>query len=254
LSEIFKTEAIVIRSSRWSESSKIVHLFTPDKGYIKGIAKGAFQQKSPFRGTLETLNLVEIVVSHKESRGLQLLTSASLQNSFQKIRVDLQKTSIAFSIIELIQQLLRTHEPLPEFFDYSVQLLQSVNDQHEADLRIYLWHFLINISDALGFGWSFGECMVCSKPPTTHAIYLDYENGAIICQNCISKIKTIGFQIKRNHWQFLKTLAETEVQNIEPEFADELPEKQMDYTNILLRHLSYHTDTTIELRSLKWYG
>lgn len=253
MSEIFKTEAIVLRSSRWSESSKIVHLFTPDKGYLKVIAKGAFQQKSPFRGNLETLNLVEIVVSHKESRGLQLITAASLQNSFQKIRADLQKTSIAFSIIELIQQLLRTHEPLRQFFNYSVRLLQSVNDQQTIDLSIYLWHFLINISDALGFGWSFRECMGCSKPPETQTIYLDYENGAIICQNCISKIKTAGFQIGHRHWQFLKLLAETEVRNIETTFPEK-PEKQMDYTNILLRHLSFHTDANIELKSLKWYG
>lgn len=252
--EIFKTDAIVLRSSRWSESSKIVHLYTPDKGFLKVIAKGALQQKSQLRGALETLNLVEIVISHKESRGLQLITAASLQNSFQKIREDLQKTAVAFSIIELIQELLRTHEPLGDFFDYVIQLLQSVNDQHEANLKIYLWHFLINISDALGFGWSFGECMVCGKPPTTLAIYLDYENGAVICQNCISKIKSIGFQIKQEHWQFLKSLAETDVQNIETVFPGTPPEKQMDYTNILLRHLSYHTDTTIELKSLKWYG
>ncbi len=254
MSEVFKTDAIVLRSSRWSESSKIVHLYTPDRGYLKVIAKGALQSKSPFRGTLETLNFVEAVISHKESRGLQIITSASLQSSFQKIRADLQKTSIAFSIIELIQQLLRTHEPIEEFFGYTAQLLHSVNEQQRSDLRIYLWHYLIHLSSALGFGWSFELCMACGKAPETQIVFLDYENGGIICQNCVSKISTGRFQINHRHWQFLKMLSKTEIQNIETAFPEKPPERQLDYTNILLRHLSYHTDAYIELKSLKWYA
>lgn len=254
MSEIFKTEAIVIRSSRWSESSKIVHLFTKDKGYLKVIAKGALQQKSPFRGTLETLNLIEIVVSHKESRGLQLITAASLQNSFQKIRADLQKTSIAFSVIELIQQLLRTHEPLREFFDYTTQIISQLNQTPSSDQRIYLWHFMLNLSRSLGFGWAFGECLFCGLSPPTPFVYLDYENGGIVCQKCSTSHPIKGLRINGQQRQFLKTLSETGCENIDASASGLLNEDKMDYTNILVKHLSFHTDTAIELKSLKWYG
>jgi DNA repair protein RecO (recombination protein O) len=254
LSEIFKTDAIVLRSTRWSESSKIVHLFTLDRGYIKVIAKGALQQKSPFRGTLETLNLVEIVVSHKESRGLQLITSASLQNSFQKIRADLEKTAIAFSIIELTQQLLRTHEPLREFFEYTTLVLSWLNASQSSDQRIYLWHFMLNLSRGLGFGWDFDQCLSCGPSPSTPFVYLDYENGGIICQNCLAGHQANTLKIDSQQWQFLKMLSETDVENVE-DSAHAMPgQKSMDYTTVLVKHLSFHTDTTIELKSLKWYG
>ena len=254
MSEIFKTDAIVLRSSRWSESSKIVHLFTQDRGYLKVIAKGALQQKSPFRGTLETLNLVEIVASHKESRGLQLITSASLQNSFQKIRANLEKTSIAFSIIELIQLLLRTHEPLREFFDYTINVLSHLNDSRHPDQRIYLWHFMLHLSLELGFGWDFDHCLSCELPPSTPFLYLDYENGGIICGKCAGGQPTKGVRIDQSQWQFLRTILKAGIEKIEN--ADSLPQigNPMDYTNILVKHLSYHTDTTIELKSLKWYS
>lgn len=254
MSEIFKTDAIVLRSSRWSESSKIVHLLTPDKGYIKVIAKGAFQQKSPFRGTLETLNLVEIVVSLKESRGLQLITSASLQNSFQKIRADLEKTAIAFSIIELIQQLLRTHEPLQEFFEYTTLALSRLNISPSSDLRIYLWHFMLNLSRSLGFGWDFNQCVACGSFPTAPFVFLDYENGGIICQKCFAGHQANTLKIETQQWQFLKMLSETGVENLEDSPYAVPGQKSTDYATVLIKHLSFHTDTTIELKSLKWYG
>ena len=254
MSEIFKTEAIVLRSSRWSESSKIVHLFTKDKGYLKIIAKGAFQEKSEFRGTLETLNFVEIIVSHKETRGLQLITSASLQNSFQKIREDLQKTAVAFSVIEIIQQFLQTHEPIIGFFLYTVDLLEAINSSNFLDHKIYLWHFLIKLSDTLGFGWSLQRCMVCNTLPETPILFLDHENGGVICQNCKPKVKVDGIQIDQKQWQFLKTLAETDVNEIHHSFNESHVKPETDFTNILLKHLSFHTDMFIELKSLKWYG
>lgn len=239
---------------RWSESSKIVHLFTPDKGYLKVIAKGALQSKSQFRGALETLNLAEIVVSHKESRGLQLITSASLENSFQKIREDLHKTSIAFSIIELIQQLLRTHEPIQEFFDYTIQILSQLNQSQGTNQRIYLWHFMLNLSNSLGFGWEFDQCLNCNESPSVPILYLDYENGGIICQKCVAGSPTTGIRIDRQDWEFLKRLSETSIGSIESAFQEKQDMPKSDFTNILAKHLAYHTDTVIELKSLKWYG
>lgn len=254
MSEIFKTEALVLRSSRWSDSSKIVHFFTKDKGYLKVIAKGAFQEKSEFRGTLETLNFVEIIVSHKETRGLQLITSASLQNSFQKIREDLQKTGIAFSVIELIQQFLKTHEPIGGFFLYTVDLLTSLNEDSSPNQKIFLWHFLMTLSNTLGFGWSLGQCLSCNTSPETDAIFLDYENGGIICQKCKSKTQANGIQISSKNWQILKSISELDIKQVGP-FVETILEKlEIDFTNVLLKHVSFHTDMFIELKSLKWYG
>lgn len=254
MSEIFKTEALVLRSSRWSESSKIVHLFSNDKGYLKVIAKGAFQEKSSFRGTLETLNFVEIIVSHKETRGLQLITSASLQNSFQKIREDLQKTGIAFSVIELIQQFLQTHEPIPQFFLYTIDLLSTLNESLASNHKIFLWHYLMALSDTLGFGWSLDQCMNCNTSPETNIVFLDYENGAIVCQNCKSRIQMNGIKINNKQWQVLQSISEIDINQIESFMKEILEKVEIDYTNILVKHLSFHTDTFVELKSLKWYG
>ena len=59
MTKTIKTEALVIHGMRWSDTSKIIHLFTSEKGYIKLIARGAMKPKSPFRGVLENLNHIE---------------------------------------------------------------------------------------------------------------------------------------------------------------------------------------------------
>ena len=41
-----KTEAIVLRSIRYGEADRILHLYTPDHGRVSAIAKGARRARS----------------------------------------------------------------------------------------------------------------------------------------------------------------------------------------------------------------
>ena len=56
-----KTDAIVLRSMRYGEADRILHLYTPGRGRVSAIAKGVRKTKSRFGGRLEPffrLNLV----------------------------------------------------------------------------------------------------------------------------------------------------------------------------------------------------
>ena len=56
-----KTEAVVLRSMRYGEADRILHLYTPQRGRISAIAKGVRKTRSRFGGRLEPffrLNLV----------------------------------------------------------------------------------------------------------------------------------------------------------------------------------------------------
>ena len=148
---VIKTDALVLNAMRWQESSKIVHLFSGEHGYVKVIAKGALRPKSPFRAALETLNHVEAVITHKPSRGLQLLTGVSLNHAWQGIRADLRKTALALAVMELLKKLFPEHEPVPDFFDYLTGLLAALDGSAREELRPFLWHAVLELSDVLGF-------------------------------------------------------------------------------------------------------
>ena len=48
-----KTEAVVLRSIRYGEADRILHLYTVDRGRLSAIAKGSRRARSRFGGRLE---------------------------------------------------------------------------------------------------------------------------------------------------------------------------------------------------------
>ena len=62
------TEAVVLRSLRFAEADRILHLYTADRGRVGAIAKGARKTRSRFGGRLEPLSHVELVLHHGSRR------------------------------------------------------------------------------------------------------------------------------------------------------------------------------------------
>src|SRR5436305_5335126 len=62
-----KSEAIVLRSIRYGEADRIIHLYTPHRGRLGAIAKGARRSRSRFGARLEPF--VQIRALLREGRG-----------------------------------------------------------------------------------------------------------------------------------------------------------------------------------------
>jgi len=75
------TEALVVKTQKYQESSKIVTLYTRKLGKISVIAKGIRKTDSKLGGILEVINLVSTVFYYKSSRNIQLLKECDLINS-----------------------------------------------------------------------------------------------------------------------------------------------------------------------------
>ena len=73
-----RTTGLVLRSVEVFETSSVVTLFTRDLGKVSGLAKGARRLKSPFRAGLDLVSVCDIVLLHKASDALDLLTEASV--------------------------------------------------------------------------------------------------------------------------------------------------------------------------------
>ncbi len=179
-----KSQALVLQGMRWSESSKIVHLFTARKGYLKVIPRGVLRPRSPLRGVLENLNHIEVVVSVKESRGLQIISQAVLINPFSDIRENLEHTAVAFSVLELLRSLIHGNEPVQPLFNHTIKTLQGLNRKNVSHPLLILMNFIIFFSEYLGFGWNFSECRLCKKTAGSFSPLLDPVNGAVVCPTC----------------------------------------------------------------------
>ena len=80
-----KTEAVVLRSIRFGEADRILHLYSANRGRIGAIAKGARRPKSRFGGRLEPFFRLDLVLH--EGRGeLLTVTNVATVDGYPRLR------------------------------------------------------------------------------------------------------------------------------------------------------------------------
>ena len=80
-----KTEAIVLRSIRYGEADRILHLYSRTRGRIGAIAKGARKPKSRFGGRLEPFFRLDLML-HEGRSDLMTVTSATTVDGYPRLR------------------------------------------------------------------------------------------------------------------------------------------------------------------------
>ena len=170
------TEAVVLRSLRFSEADRILHLYTQDRGRIGAIAKGARKTRSRFGGRLEPLSHVELVLH--EGRGeLQTVTGASLVRSHALIREDARRSAIR--LFPEQERNDRVFTALTRFLDL---LEESTDDSPRAELDPLGLSFQLKLLWLAGYLPHVGSCAECgAASPIT-----GYSPGAggAVCANC----------------------------------------------------------------------
>ena len=81
----YKTEAVVLRSIRFSEADRVLHLFTSERGRVNAIAKGVRKTGSRFGGRLEPLTHVALML-HEGRGDLDTVTAADIVRSHAAVR------------------------------------------------------------------------------------------------------------------------------------------------------------------------
>lgn len=124
------TEAVVLKTLAFGNTSLIATLYTKDFGKVQGIAKGirarCARKDSKFYCFLEPLTLNKVVYYQKNRSGLHLLTQSDLLNQFQPIRHDLRKLALAGFMLELVDKGTQLEDANKGIFDLLISSLNSL--------------------------------------------------------------------------------------------------------------------------------
>lgn len=178
------TEAIVLSTRTWSETSKIAVLYTESWGRISVLAKGAHRPKSQFAGHLEPLAVAECKVYKKPREVLHLLTGCKSMNSWSALVDDIERAAHAFALAEFLGR--HTLEgPVPELYRLSRNVLDAMVDLPGAMAAEQFWSYILAALAALGFAPSLGGCGRCGRSaPPGQRVVLDVAQGRLTCQHC----------------------------------------------------------------------
>jgi DNA repair protein RecO (recombination protein O) len=179
-----KSTAIVIRMADFSESSRVVTLFTRDFGKVAVIAKGAKRLKSPFEAALDLLTICEVVILRKSSAGLDILTEAQLRKRFKPRAGDLGSLYGGYYVAELLDALSEEYDAHPVLFDEACGALERLASDARVDLT--LSRFELVLLREIGQLPAFDACVACDEPVGPGRQFtFKVSQGGLICAACL---------------------------------------------------------------------
>jgi DNA repair protein RecO (recombination protein O) len=185
---IVKTDAVVLRTMKYRESSRIATLYTRDSGKMSVIAKGIREHASRFGGSLDVLAYVSVVVYRKEHRDLQLLTRCDMKKPFRHLSEEIDRMAAALAAIELLDAVTHAAEENAPLFTLLVETLDAI-DSAARNVVSPLLFFELHLLAALGYRPNVAACFRCGAPleaddagPARYA--LNSGSGGLYCDGC----------------------------------------------------------------------
>ena len=182
----YSTEAVVLRSIRFGEADRVLHLYTLERGRIGAVAKGIRRTKSRFGARLEPLSHVELVLHHGRGE-LETVTAAQLVHSHHEAREDFYRYSVGTIGAEAMLRLFSEEEANERAFTALTRFLDLLDDApHVADrpaLDPLGLAFQLKLLWLAGYLPHLSGCAECGEERELLVGYSTRAGGAV-CARC----------------------------------------------------------------------
>ena len=201
-----KALALVLRTTDWSETSRIATLWTREFGKVRVLAKGGRRLKSNFESALDLLTVCRIVLLRKSSGSLDLLTEAQVAERFPRLRTDLQALYTAYYVAELLADWTEDYDPHPSLFDETLETLRNLGAPGIAT-GPRLARFELVLLREFGYSPVLDKCAVCEGQLPSESLSFGPAAGGVLCPRCQSKQRDRR-PLSLSAWQALRRLSE----------------------------------------------
>jgi len=177
----FNTEAIVLRSIRYGEADRILHLYSRERGRIGAVAKGVRRPKSRFGGRLEPLFRVGLVLH--EGRGeLYTVTSVETIHPHAALRENGAALARATEACQAVLRLFDSAEPNVPAYNLLCHELALLDANPAAAARGQALAFRVKLLLAAGFVPELAACASCGE--REHLGAFSAGAGGVVCAAC----------------------------------------------------------------------
>jgi len=239
----YQTEAIIIKKIKLGEADRILTLYTPHLGKIQAVAKGVRRPRSKLAGHLELLTYS--LVSLARGRNIDTITGSQTINSFLPIKSDLQLTSYALYVTELVNQFTADHienYPLFQLLLETMERLYQTNNKEQV-----LRYFELHLLNAVGYRPQLQQCVSCHLPLEPIINSFSPSAGGMLCPNC-RQSQPLTYPLSVNALKVLRFLQGSDFNavnklKLNTELSHQLEAVLRDYIKYLLER---------EVKSIAW--
>jgi DNA repair protein RecO (recombination protein O) len=184
-----KTEAIVLRSIRYGEADRVLHVFTPGHGRLSAIAKGVRRARSRFGARLEPFFHIRMIL-HQGRSDLHTVTSVDTIAAHASLRDHAATLDAAARACDAVGRLFETPDPHPEVFRLLANELALLNlDAGNARPANGL-AFRLKLLLAAGIMPQLGSCAGCGD--SEHLQGFSPALGGVVCNSCEAAAFPLG--------------------------------------------------------------
>jgi DNA repair protein RecO (recombination protein O) len=198
-SRAVKTEAVVLRSMRYGEADRILHLYTPHRGRVSAIAKGVRRARSRFGGRLEPFFRLHIEL-HEGRSELLTVTGAQTIDGHARLRSDARALDAAARACDAVGRLFETSEPHPGVFNLLCRQLGLLDERAgigadggagadtgtggpgATGARAAALAFRLKLLLAAGLAPQLAACASCGE--REHLVGFSGAAGGVVCSAC----------------------------------------------------------------------
>jgi DNA repair protein RecO (recombination protein O) len=179
-----RTEAIVLRSIRYGEGDRILHLYTPDHGRLGAIAKGARRTRSRFGARLEPFFHLQLLLyqSDPPRSDLRTVTSAETLDPHGPLRERAASLDAASRACDAVARMFESGDPSPPVFHLLANELRLLDADEAHAGTAHQLAFRLKLLLAGGFTPQLAACASCGE--REHLSGFSGAAGGVVCSAC----------------------------------------------------------------------
>ena len=201
MSKSYKTEGIVLRSIRYGESDRILHIYSETHGRIGAIAKGARKARSRFGGRLEPFFRLELVL-YRGRGDLSTVTAAATITPHAKMRGSMKALNAATGGSRAVLRLMPESEQNVPAYNlicrYLSLLEKAVSDGADVDWAVLELAFRMKLLVVAGIEPELFCCASCGSDGRWERF--SSQAGGVVCNDCAGN----DFKINGRALEFMR--------------------------------------------------
>ena len=179
----------MLRSMRYGEADRILHLYTPDRGRVSAIAKGVRRSKSRFGGRLEPYFRLRLVLYQGRS-DLLTVTSAETLHGHPRLREHAAALDGAARACDAVGRLFDDGDPHRGVYNLLANQLALLDADPARATRANALAFRLKLLLAAGFAPQLAACAACGE--SEHLVGFSGAAGGVVCTACEASAFALG--------------------------------------------------------------
>lgn len=178
------TDALVLHSFDYLESSRILRLATRELGVQSVLARGARRSQRRYGSALDLFAEGTAELHTKAGRDMHTLSGFDVQRGRPALALELDRFTAASAVAELALRFTQ-HDPHPALYDTIVHALDRIADAAPGAAAGAALAAAWQIVAELGFTPALDRCSVCHEglAATAHAVF-SHPAGGVLCDRC----------------------------------------------------------------------